>query len=50
MTKYTNRDGNRLDEQIVTSTVFQGTSSQQQFNNLTDTQYKGMNAPYLLVN
>lgn len=41
VTKFTNNDGSHLSERIVTSTVFGGKNSQQQFNNLTDAQFKG---------
>lgn len=41
VTKITNYDGNRLDERIVTSTVFGDKQSLQHFNNLTDAQFRG---------
>lgn len=41
VTKFTNQDGNRLNERIVTSTVFGGKDSQSRFNNLTDAQFRG---------
>jgi hypothetical protein len=41
VTKYINREGNRYEDRIVTSTVFNGPKSQQQFNSLNDAQFRG---------
>jgi hypothetical protein len=41
VTKYINKEGNRYEERIVTSTVFNGGSSYQQFNSLNDAQFRG---------
>lgn len=49
VTKYTNQDGNRLDERIVTSTIFGGRDSQRRFNNLTDAQFRGTYNHFCLI-
>lgn len=41
VTKYTNRIGNRHDDTLVTSTVFNSKASQKQFNSLNDAQFRG---------
>lgn len=41
VTKYINREGNRYEDRIVTSTVFNGGKSHQQFNSLNDAEFRG---------